>query len=95
MVQNEAKIAKTISAFQKYASYQQKLFLQTKNDKGNAATSFFFFSFFFLFNVASDSSKAANTCKEEGIALFLDNTFLASKEEEEEVSDSILPIENN
>ena len=77
MVQNEAKIAKTISAFQKYASYQQKLFLQTKNDKGNAATSFFFF-----FNVASDSSKAANTCKEEGIALFLDNTFLASKEEE-------------
>ena len=91
MVQNEAKIAKTISAFQKYASYQQKLFLQTKNDKGNSATSFFFF----FFNVASDSSKAANTCKEEGIALFLDNTFLASKEEEEEVSDSTLPIENN
>ena len=51
--------------------------------------------FFFFFNVAYDSSKAANTCKEEGIALFLDNTFLASKEEEEEVSDSILPIENN
>ena len=46
MVQNEAKIAKTISAFQKYAGYQQKLFLQTKNDKGNAATSFFFFFFF-------------------------------------------------
>ena len=51
--------------------------------------------FFFFFNVANDSSKAANTCKEEGIALFLDNTFLASKEEEEEVSDSTLPIENN
>ena len=78
MVQNEVKLAKTISAFQKYASYQQKLFLQTKNDKGNVATRFFFF----FFNVAYDSSKAANTCKEEGIALFLDNTFLASKEEE-------------
>ena len=43
MVQNEVKIGKTISAFKKYASYQQKLFLQTKNDKGNAATRFFFF----------------------------------------------------
>ena len=50
--------------------------------------------FCFFVNAASDSSKAANTCKEEGIALFLDNTFLASKEEEA-VRDSILPIENN
>ena len=37
--------------------------------------------FCFFVNAASDSSKAANTCKEEGIALILDNTFLAPKED--------------
>ena len=65
-----------------------------EKDKGNAAKCFFV-------NAASDSSKAANTCKE-GIALILDNTFLAPKEdmlmnapmydqyEEEEMCDSVL-----
>ena len=41
---------------------------------GNTAT-------YFFVNATSDSSEAANTCKEEGIALILDNSFLASKEE--------------
>ena len=48
-----------------------------KYNKGNAAMCFFFF----FVNAATDSSKAANTCKEEGIALILDNTFLAPKED--------------
>ena len=45
-----------------------------EKDKGNATTCLFV-------NVASDSSKAANTCKEEGIAINLDNTFVAPKKD--------------
>jgi len=73
---------------------------QKKNDKGNAAMCFFV-------NAASDSSKAANTCKE-GIAINLDNTFVAPKKdmlmnapvynqykEKEEMCDRVLVIEDN
>ena len=35
---------------------------------------------YFFVNAISDSSEAANTCKE-GITLILDKSFLASKEE--------------
>ena len=74
MVQMKRKLQKQFLPFNHMQAIYKNDSWQTKNDKGSAATRF-------IVNVASDSSKEANTCKEEGIALILDNTFLAPKED--------------
>ena len=74
MVQMKRKLQKQFLPFNHMQAIYKNDSWQTKNDKGSAATRF-------IVNVASDSSKEANTCKEEGIALILDNAFLAPKED--------------